>query len=331
MNDAKRIAYTVGEPAGIGPDLAILLAQQHQDDDVVVICDPLLLQARAEQLGCKISLEQADLTQAPTASPAGLLRYYPINLDAPAYSGQLNPDNAKSVLACLTFAAKGCLSGQFDAVVTGPVHKGVINDAGIAFSGHTEFFAELASVEKVVMMLASGSLRVALVTTHLPLRDVCDAITQPVVQQTLTITQQSLQTQFGLEHPRIAVCGLNPHAGESGHLGREEIEVIEPVIQRCQQQGMVITGPWPADTIFLPERLENVDVVVAMYHDQGLPVLKHAGFSRAVNITLGLPFIRTSVDHGTALELAGTGHIHTGSLHAALTMASDMINSQRGN
>ncbi len=330
MNETRRIVYTAGEPAGIGPDLAILLAQEHQDDEIVVICDPVVLQNRAIQLGCEVTLEEVSLDDAPSETPSGVLRYYPIAYSSAVISGQLNPDNAQALLAGLTFAAQGCLSGQFDAVVTGPVHKGVINDAGIPFSGHTEFFADLAHVEKVVMMLAAGDLRVALVTTHLPLKSVSDAITIPVLEQTLAITNTTLQSQFGISSPRIAVCGLNPHAGEDGHLGREEIDVINPVIKHCQEQGMKVSGAWPADTIFLPERLADVDVVVAMYHDQGLPVLKHAGFSRAVNVTLGLPFIRTSVDHGTALDLAGTGQIHTGSVYAAINMASNMLASQQG-
>jgi 4-hydroxythreonine-4-phosphate dehydrogenase len=222
----------------------------------------------------------------------------------------------------------GCLAKEFDGVVTGPVHKGVINDAEIEFTGHTEFFADGANIDKVVMMLATDELRVALVTTHLPLSAVSAAITKQNVTQTLSIINSSFKQQFGKENPRIAVCGLNPHAGENGHMGTEEIEVISPVIEELKKNNPNISGPWPADTIFVKEKLADYDVIVAMYHDQGLPVLKHNGFGRAVNITLGLPFIRTSVDHGTALDLAGTGHADIGSLLTAIDMAVEMSGSQ---
>jgi 4-hydroxythreonine-4-phosphate dehydrogenase len=236
--------------------------------------------------------------------------------------------NARYVLDSLQLALDGCLDKRFDAVVTAPVHKGIINDAGIAFSGHTEFFAEGAGIDKVVMMLATDSLRVALATTHLPLKDVSAAITRSSLQQVVEILDRSMKAQFGISHPRIAVCGLNPHAGEGGHLGMEEIEVISPVIELLQATGINLTGPWPADTIFNQDRLQDYDVVLAMYHDQGLPVLKHAGFGRAVNITLGLPFIRTSVDHGTALDLAGSGKASDTSLQAAVDMAEAMASSR---
>lgn len=323
MNHCPRIALTAGEPAGIGPDLCVQLAQQAHNADVVVIADPELLQQRASLLKLKIKLEEADLTQEPTPMPAGVLRYSPVTLTVAVSAGKLDNRNANYVLASLQKALDGCLTKQFAALVTGPVHKGIINDAGITFSGHTEFFAQGAGVQKVVMMLATPSLRVALATTHIPLTQVSSAITRESLSQIIYILNDSLQRQFAVLHPRIAVCGLNPHAGEDGHLGDEEITTISPVIQHFQQQGLRVSGPWPADTIFVKDRLADFDVVLAMYHDQGLPVLKHSGFSQAVNITLGLPFVRTSVDHGTALDLAGSGNVKIGSLQAALLMAID--------
>lgn len=328
MNTVARIALTAGEPAGIGPDLALQLAEFYQAIEVIVIADPVLLWQRAEQLHLNIDFELVDLDAPATATPAGVLRYLPEQLVEPVDVGILNSRNADYVLRSLLTAHQGCESGQFDAMVTCPVHKGVINDAGINFTGHTEFLAEQAGVDKVVMMLACQELRVALVTTHLPLRDVSDAITIPVLSQTIQILETAMQTHFGIAEPRIAVCGLNPHAGEGGHLGREEIDVINPVIANFQAKGTAVTGPWPADTLFLKERLDDIDVVLAMYHDQGLPVLKHVGFSSAVNVTLGLPYIRTSVDHGTALDIAGTGKANMGSLESALDMASMMIASR---
>jgi 4-hydroxythreonine-4-phosphate dehydrogenase len=329
LSHCPRIVLTTGEPAGIGPDIAIQLAEQHQDYELITIADPVLLWQRAEQLGSVIDFEMVDLEQEAMPTPAGVLRYLPEQLVEPVEAGVLDNRNADYVLRTLTTALAGCQSGQFDAMVTGPVHKGVINEAGIAFTGHTEYLAEHAGVDKVVMMLASSSLRVALATTHLPLRAVCDAITGPSLKKIIKIIHHCLQTQFGLAEPRIAVCGLNPHAGEDGHLGREEIEVITPVIEFFQKQGLAVSGPWPADTVFLKDKLEMFDVVLAMYHDQGLPVLKHSGFSTAVNITLGLPYIRTSVDHGTALDLAGSGEAKTGSLEAALEMARMMATTRK--
>jgi 4-hydroxythreonine-4-phosphate dehydrogenase len=259
----------------------------------------------------------------------GSLYYLPIPLKHEVTPGELNPANSAYVLAMLQLALDNSLSGEFDAIVTAPVHKGVINDAGYSFSGHTEFFADGAGVAKVVMMLATESLRVALATTHLPLKAVSDAITRDSLQQIIHIIDKSLQRQFGLEKPRIAVCGLNPHAGEAGHLGREEIETIQPVIDACHAEGIAVSGAWPADTIFNQDKLKDYDVVLAMYHDQGLPVLKHHGFGRAVNVTLGLPFIRTSVDHGTALDMAGSGKASASSLQAAVDMALSMADSQQ--
>lgn len=327
----QRIAVTAGEPAGIGPDLCIQIAQTSHENELVVIADPQLLKQRADQMGLPISLREVDLSKPAVPAKAGEIHYLSCELAEPVQAGQLNPANACYVIASLQTALDGCLSGQFAAMVTAPVHKGVINDAGIRFSGHTEFFAEGAGVDKVVMMLATPQLRVALATTHLPLIDVSKAITQPELSRIITILNHSLQTQFGIKQPRIAVCGLNPHAGEGGHLGREEIDVIEPVISTMQQQGIKLTGPWPADTIFVADRLQDYDAVLAMYHDQGLPVLKHQGFGQAVNITLGLPFIRTSVDHGTALDLAASGKAHDSSLRTAVKMAEAMIKQQVAN
>ncbi len=319
-----RIALTPGEPAGIGPDLVITLAQTAQVHELVAIADPELLQARARLLG--LPLELLPYTPENPAQPlaAGQLRILPLLTAAPVQPGQLDVANGPYVLATLARAGKGCLRGEFAAVVTAPVQKSVINEAGIPFSGHTEFFQEQAGVARVVMMLACPGLRVALATTHLPLRAVADAITPLLLQEVLTILAADLQAKFGLNRPRILVTGLNPHAGEAGHLGREEIEVISPTLARLRERGLDLVGPLPADTLFTPKYLEQADAVLAMYHDQGLPVLKSMGFGEAVNITLGLPYIRSSVDHGTALDLAGTGRADAGSLRAALAAAITM-------
>jgi 4-hydroxythreonine-4-phosphate dehydrogenase len=323
LNTYHRIALTAGEPAGIGPDLCVQLAQEQQTCELVVIADPQLLQQRAQKLGLPIRLELTDFSKPAQAPAKGTLRYLPVELAKPVTPGILNSLNSAYVLNTLQLALDGCLEEAFDAVVTAPVHKGIINDAGFTFSGHTEFFADGAGVEQVVMMLATSTLRVALATTHLPLKMVSLAITQASLTRVIEIIHH------GLSSPRIAVCGLNPHAGEDGHLGTEEIDVISPVIERLTKQGINLSGPWPADTIFVQEKLHDFDVVLAMYHDQGLPVLKHQGFGRAVNVTLGLPFIRTSVDHGTALDLAGTGKATITSLQAAIDMANTMIKSKQ--
>ena len=329
MNPVRRIALTAGEPAGIGPDLCIQLAQQQQHAQLIAIAAPALLRERAAMLDLPLALREADLTSPAVIPEPGCLYYLPVSLDSQVVAGELNPANSRYVLQTLQEALDGSMSGVFDAIVTAPVHKGVINDAGVSFSGHTEFFADGAGVERVVMMLATHDLRVALATTHLPLQAVSAAITQSSLDQIIAIIDDSLQRQFGLASPRIAVCGLNPHAGEGGHLGREEIEVIEPVIARCQSRGLAVFGPWPADTIFNQDKLTDYDVVLAMFHDQGLPVLKHHGFGKAVNVTLGLPFIRTSVDHGTALDMAGSGRASAGSLQAAIDMALEMAGSRK--
>ncbi len=319
------IALTPGEPAGIGPDLVITLAQEAQQHEIVAIADPQLLQTRAQQLGLPLRLREIDLHEKPRASVAGELAVLPVALAQAAVPGKLNVSNAPYILQTLDAAITGCMAGHFAALVTGPVQKSVINDAGIPFSGHTEYLAEKTNTPKVVMMLATEGLRVALATTHLPLKDVAAAITDDELTQVTEILQRDMQLQFGIEQPRILVCGLNPHAGEGGHLGREEIDVIEPVLEKLRARGMNLIGPLPADTLFTPKYLDKADAVLAMYHDQGLPVLKYKGFGQAVNITLGLPIIRTSVDHGTALDLAGTGKADLGSLRTALAYALAMV------
>ncbi len=316
-----RIALTPGEPAGIGPDLCVQIAQQAHPAELVAVADPALLAQRAAMLGLPLRLLPFDPASPPAPQQAGELRVLAVPLAQPASPGKLDPANSRYVLETLRLAGKGCLAGRFAAVVTAPVHKGVINDAGVPFTGHTEFFAELTNAPLPVMMLAAGELRVALATTHLPLKDVPAAITPQRLTQVLRILEHDLRRKYGISRPRILVCGLNPHAGEGGHLGREEIEVIEPVLDGLRREGMDLVGPLPADTLFTPRGLAGADAVLAMYHDQGLPVLKHVGFGHAVNVTLGLPIVRTSVDHGTALELAGSGRAEAGSLEAAIAEA----------
>ncbi len=321
-----RLAITAGEPAGIGPDIILQLAcQTTWSAELVVIADPLVLLNRAQKLGLTVRIRQYPLA-ADEQRPLQLgdVLVLPIACPDTVLAGVLNPNNAPYVLATLRRAAAGCLSGEFAAMVTAPLHKAVINDAGVPFTGHTEYLAELTKAPLPVMMLTAGQLRVALATTHLPLKNVSAAITWQSLEQVLTILNHDLQTKFGLTNPHILVCGLNPHAGEGGHLGMEEQDTLIPVIRHLQQQGMHLTGPLPADTLFTPRHLKTADAVLAMYHDQGLPVLKNVGFGHAVNITLGLPIIRTSVDHGTALDLAGTGQAETSSLQAAIQLALDL-------
>ncbi|WP_394754116.1 4-hydroxythreonine-4-phosphate dehydrogenase PdxA [Crenothrix sp.] len=321
----KRIALTPGEPAGIGPDLCIQLAQQALPCELIVIGSPELLAQRAQQLGLAVQINTFNNQSARKCQTAGHLTVMPVTLAAPVHCGQLNPANSHYVLQTITKATQGCLDNTFDAMVTAPVHKAVINDAGFVFSGHTEFIADIAGGNPV-MMLETPGLRVALVTIHLPLAQVPQAITDLRLRTVIDVLHHDLQTRFNIANPAILVCGLNPHAGEGGHLGREEMDIIEPVLNDFRGQGMDLQGPLPADTLFTPHYLQAADAVLAMYHDQGLPVLKHMGFGQAVNITLGLPIIRTSVDHGTALTLAGTGKANLGSLqyalHTALMMAS---------
>jgi 4-hydroxythreonine-4-phosphate dehydrogenase len=316
-----RVAITTGEPAGIGPDLCLALVNHSFAAEIVLIGDPQLLAERATALKQSVSLPEYR-QQAPPA--AGRLSVLPIELRAPVTPGKLDTTNAGYVLQTLDRAIQGCLCKEFQAVVTAAVHKGIINEAGITFTGHTEYLAEKTDTAQVVMMLATPGLRVALATTHLALAEVPAAITQEGLESVLRCLHAGLRLRFSIADPHILVAGLNPHAGESGHLGREEIDVIEPVITRLKKEGMQLTGPLPADTLFTPAHLERADAVLAMYHDQGLPVLKHMGFGRSVNITLGLPFIRTSVDHGTALDKAGTGRADAGSLIAAIESAIEM-------
>lgn len=321
----KPLVITPGEPAGVGPDLIISLAQMSWDLPWVVCADPQLLKTRAELLNLPLSLVEYDPATPPQTHTPSQICVLPITLHTNVIPSTLDARNGLYVVETLARACDGCLNGEFAALVTGPVHKGIINDAGVHFTGHTEFFADRSQCERVVMMLATDTLRVALATTHLPLRDVADAITGELLHEIITILNHDLKTKFGIAEPQIYVCGLNPHAGESGHMGREEIDIIEPALAQLRQQGVHLHGPYPADTLFQPKYLTHADAVLAMYHDQGLPVLKYEGFGRAVNITLGLPFIRTSVDHGTALELAGTKSADAGSFCTALNLAINMI------
>ncbi len=323
-----RIVLSSGEPAGIGPDLCVMMGQLPFPCSLTVVGDPDVLQDRARTLGVDLELALVG-RDAPTASHTpGRLQVWPVKCRRPPVCGKLDESNAGMVLETIATAIHECLNGRFDALVTAPVHKGVINAAGIAFTGHTEYIAEITGGHPVMMLAAEG-LRVALATTHLPLKEVSAAITQDSLSAVLGSLHHDLVWRFGIARPRILVCGLNPHAGEGGYLGSEEIEVIEPVLARLRGKGMDLTGPLPADTLFLPKYLSQADAVLAMYHDQGLPVLKFKGFGRAVNITLGLPVIRTSVDHGTALDLSGTGQIDTGSLQHAIHTAIAMSQSAR--
>ena len=320
-----RFAVTPGEPAGIGPDLCLLLAAEPQPHPLIAITSRDLLAERAAQLGLAVVLLPVSPDAWPDQpAPAGSLYVWDTPLATPVTAGQLDSRNAAFVLQTLTRAGQGCLDGDFAGMITAPVHKGVINESGIAFSGHTEFLADLTQTAQVVMMLATHGLRVALVTTHLPLRDIADAITAERLERVTRILHADLRDKFGITQPRILVCGLNPHAGEGGHLGREEIDIIEPALERLRAEGMDLRGPLPADTLFTPKYLEHCDAVLAMYHDQGLPVLKYKGFGAAVNVTLGLPIIRTSVDHGTALDRAGAGEVDDGSLAEAIALAFEL-------
>lgn len=321
-----RLVITSGEPAGIGPDLVLMLAQSDWPVQLVVLGDRQVIEDRAQRLGMDIDILDYDANQTATPSQAGQLTLEHVAVSQSVQPGTLNKYNADSVITMLKRAIHGCMSTEFSGMVTGPVHKGVINEAGLPFSGHTELLAEESDTERVVMMLATPGLRVALATTHLPLRAVPDAITHPLLTEILTITDRSLREQFGIANPHILVAGLNPHAGEDGHMGREEIDVINPVMAKFKDS-MNLSGPLPADTLFTPKYLETADAVLAMYHDQGLPVLKHMGFGNAVNITLGLPFVRTSVDHGTALDLAGTGKADDRSFRYAIEVALEMIHA----
>ena len=313
---------TSGEPAGIGPDICLSLANRVDERPIVVLADLNLLQQRAAML--KLELELIAYIGQQQSSAVGQLYVEHVAVNEPVIEGELNPNNSAYVLEQLRRSADYAMSGQSVGVATAPVQKSVINDAGIAFSGHTEYYQEFAGVARVVMMLATKTLRVALATTHLPLRAVADAITVERLHQVIDILLHDLATKFKISQPKVLVCGLNPHAGEGGYLGMEEIEVINPVLESYRAQGMDLSLSLPADTLFTPENLKDADAVLAMYHDQGLPVLKSQGFGEAINITLGLPFIRTSVDHGTALSLAGTGQAKSSSLNVAVDLALDL-------
>ena len=327
MPMSQRLVITPGEPAGIGPDLLLALATAPRSSQWVAAADPDMLAARARLLGLDIDLCEFD-PDLETSDAPGTLQVLPLRCASVVVPGVLDTANAVYVLETLEQAVAGCLAGTFDGLVTGPVHKGVINDAGMPFSGHTEWLCERTGVDSVLMVLMADALRVALVTTHVPLAAVPALITRERVAKTLSMFHDGLGRHFGLSRPRILVTGLNPHAGEGGHLGREEIEVIEPVCAEARSRGWEVFGPLPADTLFTPKLLEGADGVLAMYHDQGLPVLKHVGFGRAVNVTFGLPIIRTSVDHGTALDLAGTGAADSGSLQVAVATAEQMAGRQ---
>jgi 4-hydroxythreonine-4-phosphate dehydrogenase len=324
----KRIAITAGEPAGIGPDLVVAMAQQAWPVEIIVVVSKQLMLERAEQLGLSLTLIDYDQSKTPAPQKAGTLTVLNIDLPDTCVPGELNTQNGSYVVDTLKVVSDKNISGEFDAVVTGPVHKGLINQAGIAFSGHTEYFANQANCTDVVMMLATEGLRVALVTTHIPLAYVSKAITHERLLKISRIVHTDLKEKFGIESPKIYACGLNPHAGEDGHLGREEIDVLEPAFNVLREEGINIIGPLPADTIFQEKYLQEADVILAMYHDQGLPVLKYKGFGSSVNITLGLPYIRTSVDHGTALELAGKGTADMGSMLEAMNSAISLANTK---
>ncbi len=316
------LAITPGEQAGVGPELLLRLAESPRTRPWVAVADADLLAERARALGTTVRLD--DAWDRP-AMEAGRLTVRHVPLEAPCTPGQLDPRNAAYVLETLRLATDGCLSGEFAGLVTGPVQKSVMNDAGIPFTGHTEFLCERAGVADVLMLLVAGTLGVGLATTHLPLREVPDALSRALLEGRLGLLLDGLRRDFGIARPRVLVAGLNPHAGEGGHLGTEEIEIIDPVCERYRAAGEQVKGPLPADTLFTPAMLDTADAVLAMYHDQGLPVLKHAGFGRAVNVTLGLPFVRTSVDHGTALDLAGSGVADPGSFAAAASLAGDLL------
>jgi 4-hydroxythreonine-4-phosphate dehydrogenase len=323
-----RIVITSGEPAGVGPDACVSLAQRDWEADLVVAADTDLLAATAEALGLPLTLERYDATRLPKPHRNGILQVMHIPTRCPVVPGQLDVRNAAYVIEMLDRACDGCSNGEFAAMVTAPVQKSTLMDAGYRFSGHTEYLAERTRAALPVMLLINDQLRVALVTTHLALADVPRAITRDRLRSILRIVNMDLERHFSLQSPRIAVLGLNPHAGEGGHLGREELDIIEPVIAELQTEGLNLQGPIPADTAFTPRFLKTVDVIVAMYHDQGLPVIKHVGFGNAVNMTLGLPILRTSVDHGTALKLARSGKADTGSLSAAVALAIDLASAR---
>lgn len=318
-----RIVITPGEPAGIGPDVTLRIAERLWSAELIAVADPDLLTARAKELGIKIKLIPWDADKPYAHHAPSTLKIIPVKLKTPAKSGQLNVDNVPYVLDCLTLATDLCLEQKVSALVTGPVHKSIINAAGIPFSGHTEFLATRCGVSQVLMLFVVDQLKVALATTHIPLAKVPSAITIAKLAETLKLLHRELKSRFKRDNPHIVVCGLNPHAGESGLLGYEEIEIIEPALKLLRAEKINVSGPIPADTVFTEKYTKNADAILAMYHDQALPVIKYAGFDRAVNVTLGLPIIRTSVDHGTAIDIAGTPLADPGSMAAAIQLAID--------
>lgn len=321
MKPIPRILITPGEPAGIGPDITVHIAQQSWPAELVVIGDPQLLLERAHAIKLPLALSDCDITQPPELHAPSFLKILPISLLTPSKPGELHTANAPYVMQTLKLAASLCETKKADAIVTAPVHKGILNQAGIPFTGHTEFFAHHCHCALTVMLFVVNQLKIALTTTHLPIKQVSSAITQEHLRHTLLILTEGLKKQFHLAAPRISVCGLNPHAGENGFLGREEIEVIQPVIAEMQKQGYGVSGPFSADTLFTAHSLAQADAVLAMYHDQALPLVKYLGFGQAVNVTLGLPYIRTSVDHGTALDIAATASVDASSMSAAVALA----------
>jgi 4-hydroxythreonine-4-phosphate dehydrogenase len=329
-SEVPRIALTSGEPAGIGPELCLAIACEAFPCSLVCLGDIELLGERARLIGSKVRLRRYTPDALERHIP-GTLAVYHHALAAPSIAGALDARNVPYVLQILDRAVDGALAGEFDAIVTAPVHKAVINDAGTGFTGHTEYLARRTHAPRAVMLLTAGKLRVALATTHLPLREVSSALSIEMIGEVLDILHRDLKRRWGLPAPRIAVCGLNPHAGEGGHLGDEEMRIIAPAIERARARGIQASGPVPADTIFVPRILANYDAVLAMYHDQGLPVVKHVSFESAVNVTLGLPIVRTSVDHGTALELAGSGRADHGSFTAAVYMALQLAARRAAN
>ncbi len=319
-----RIVISPGEPAGIGPDITIKIAQQAWPAELIAVCDPELLRARAQTLGLPLKIIPGDFKKTASAHVPGTIKIIPVSLNAPCEIGKLNRTNSSYVIQCLEIATEHCLQQDTQALVTGPIHKGIINDAGISFSGHTEFLAQYCHASNVLMLFVTKNLKVALATTHIPLAAVSRSITTKNLITTLQLLHQELQSRFKITAPKILVCGLNPHAGESGYLGREEIEIIEPALKQLRTKNIHVIGPLPADTLFTEKYLKTADAVLAMYHDQALPVVKYMSFGHAVNVTLGLPIIRTSVDHGTALDIAGTDKVDAGSMEAAVRLAIEL-------
>lgn len=325
MKKCPRILITPGEPAGIGPDVTIIAAQQSWPVELIAVCDPELLRTRATLLQLPLTIEEYQANEPAKPHEPGKLKVIPVALNTPCEPGKLNSANSAYVIQCLTLATNYCLQHETQALVTGPIHKSIINDAGIPFTGHTEFLAQHCHAADVIMLFVAAEMKVALLTTHLALAQVPGAITQEKLIRTLRLLNTELKERFSIEQPRILVCGLNPHAGEHGHLGREEIELIEPALTQLRTENLNVSGPLPADTIFTEKYLNQADAILAMYHDQALPVVKYLGFGHAVNVTLGLPIIRTSVDHGTALDIAGTKLADAGSLEAAIRLAIGMV------